>query len=148
MCIRDRTNTFPSWDRAQPLRWAAHNGEINTIRGNKNWMRAREGVLRSEVFGDELELLYPIIENGGSDSGAFDNVLELLVVNKVLTLPQAVMIMVPEAWQGREHEMDPAKLAFYQWAACLMEPWDGPALFTFCDGRYCGANLDLSLIHI
>lgn len=139
---RFSTNTFPSWDRAQPLRWAAHNGEINTIRGNKNWMRAREGVLRSEVFGDELELLYPIIENGGSDSGAFDNVLELLVVNKVLTLPQAVMIMVPEAWQGREHEMDPAKLAFYQWAACLMEPWDGPALFTFCDGRYCGANLD------
>ena len=137
---RFSTNTFPSWDRAQPLRWAAHNGEINTIRGNKNWMRAREGLLRSEVFGDDLDLLYPIIENGGSDSAAFDNVLELLVINKVLTLPQAVMLMVPEAWQGSEK--DPAKVAFYQWAACLMEPWDGPALFTFCDGRYCGANLD------
>ncbi|WFD29148.1 alanine dehydrogenase [Malassezia sp. CBS 17886] len=139
---RFSTNTFPSWDRAQPLRWAAHNGEINTIRGNKNWMRAREGLLRSEVFGDELDVLYPIIEPGGSDSAAFDNVLELLVVNKVLTLPQAVMLMVPEAWQGNANEMDPAKIAFYQWAACLMEPWDGPALFTFCDGRYCGANLD------
>ena len=139
---RFSTNTFPSWDRAQPLRWAAHNGEINTIRGNKNWMRAREGNLCSEVFGDELDLLYPIIENGGSDSAAFDNVLELLVVNKVLTLPQAVMLLVPEAWQGNENEMDPAKVAFYKWAACLMEPWDGPALFTFCDGRFCGANLD------
>lgn len=137
---RFSTNTFPSWDRAQPLRWAAHNGEINTIRGNKNWMHAREGHLRSEVFGEEMDLLYPIIESGGSDSAAFDNVLELLVVNKVLTLPQAVMMMVPEAWQGRE--TDPAKIAFYQWAGCLMEPWDGPALFTFCDGRYCGANLD------
>ncbi|WFD33348.1 alanine dehydrogenase [Malassezia cuniculi] len=139
---RFSTNTFPSWDRAQPLRWAAHNGEINTIRGNKNWMRAREGLLRSDTFGDDLDLLYPIIENGGSDSAGFDNVLELLVVNNVVTLPQAVMMMVPEAWQGREDEMDPAKVAFYQWAACLMEPWDGPALFTFCDGRYCGANLD------
>ena len=103
-------------------------------------MHAREGSLRSEVFGDELDLLYPIIENGGSDSAGFDNVLELLVVNKVLTLPQAIMIMVPEAWKGTE--TDPAKAAFYKWAACLMEPWDGPALFTFCDGRYCGANLD------
>ncbi|PWN27891.1 putative glutamate synthase [Jaminaea rosea] len=139
---RFSTNTFPSWDRAQPMRWAAHNGEINTIRGNKNWMRAREGQLRSETFGDELDMLYPIVENGGSDSAAFDNVLELLVVNNVITLPEAVMMMVPEAWQGNEHEMEPAKVAFYQWAACLMEPWDGPALFTFADGRYCGANLD------
>jgi glutamate synthase (NADPH/NADH) len=139
---RFSTNTFPSWDRAQPMRWAAHNGEINTIRGNKNWMRAREGQLSSEIFKDELDLLYPIIENGGSDSAAFDNVLELLVINNVLTLPQAVMMMVPEAWQGNEHEMDAGKAAFYKWAACLMEPWDGPALFTFSDGRYCGANLD------
>ncbi|KAE8220612.1 hypothetical protein CF319_g5887 [Tilletia indica] len=138
---RFSTNTFPSWDRAQPMRWAAHNGEINTIRGNKNWMRAREGVLKSETFKDELDLLYPIIETGGSDSAAFDNCLELLVVNGVLTLPQAVMMMVPEAWQGNDH-MEPEKVAFYQWAACLMEPWDGPALFTFSDGRYCGANLD------
>jgi glutamate synthase (NADH) len=138
---RFSTNTFPSWDRAQPLRWAAHNGEINTLRGNKNWMRAREGVLKSELFGDELDLLYPIIEDGGSDSAAFDNVLELLVINGVLSLPEAVMVMIPEAWQGNR-AMDPAKQAFYEWAACMMEPWDGPALFTFSDGRYCGANLD------
>ncbi|MCJ1224213.1 glutamate synthase [NADH] [Toensbergia leucococca] len=138
---RFSTNTFPSWDRAQPLRWAAHNGEINTLRGNKNWMRAREGVMKSGLFKDELDLLYPIVEDGGSDSAAFDNVLELLIVNGVLSLPEAVMLMVPEAWQDNA-AMDPAKAAFYEWAACLMEPWDGPALFTFSDGRYCGANLD------
>lgn len=138
---RFSTNTFPSWDRAQPLRWAAHNGEINTLRGNKNWMRAREGVMQSDVFGEELELLYPVVEDGGSDSAAFDNVLELLTINGVLSLPEAVMLMVPEAWQGNTH-MDPKKAAFYEWAACQMEPWDGPALFTFADGRFCGANLD------
>lgn len=138
---RFSTNTFPSWDRAQPLRWAAHNGEINTLRGNKNWMRAREGVLQSKEFGSELDLLYPIIEEGGSDSAALDNVLELLVINGVLSLPEAVMLMVPEAWQNNPN-MDPKKRAFYEWAACLMEPWDGPALFTFADGRFCGANLD------
>ncbi|KJA18566.1 hypothetical protein HYPSUDRAFT_69800 [Hypholoma sublateritium FD-334 SS-4] len=138
---RFSTNTFPSWDRAQPLRWAAHNGEINTVRGNKNWMRAREGVLSSQHFGDELDLLYPIIEHGGSDSAAFDNVLELLVVNGAVTLPEAVMMMIPEAWQGNEN-MDPQKRAFYNWAACVQEPWDGPALFAFSDGRFCGANLD------
>lgn len=138
---RFSTNTFPSWDRAQPLRWAAHNGEINTLRGNKNWMRAREGVLKSHVFGEELESLYPIIEDGGSDSAAFDNVLELLLINGVLSLPEAVMLMVPEAWQGND-EIDEKKQAFYEWAACMMEPWDGPALFTFSDGRYCGATLD------
>jgi glutamate synthase (NADPH/NADH) len=138
---RFSTNTFPSWDRAQPLRWAAHNGEINTLRGNKNWMRAREGVLKSNFFGEDIDTLYPIIEDGGSDSAAFDNVLELLVINGVLSLPEAVMLMVPEAWQGN-FAMDPAKMAFYEWAACMMEPWDGPALFTFSDGRYCGANLD------
>ncbi|GAA95243.1 uncharacterized protein L969DRAFT_21927 [Mixia osmundae IAM 14324] len=138
---RFSTNTFPSWDRAQPMRWAAHNGEINTVRGNKNWMRAREGNLQSVNFADELDLLYPIIELGGSDSAAFDNVLELLTVNGVVTLPEAVMMLVPEAWQNKS-SMDPAKVAFYQWAACLMEPWDGPALFAFADGRYCGANLD------
>lgn len=104
-------------------------------------MRAREGVLRSDIFGDELSQLYPIIEDGGSDSAAFDNVLELLTINGVLSLPEAVMLMVPEAWQDNP-SMDPAKAAFYEWAACMMEPWDGPALFTFADGRYCGANLD------
>lgn len=138
---RFSTNTFPSWDRAQPLRWAAHNGEINTLRGNKNWMRAREGVMQSNFFGEELDQLYPIVEDGGSDSAAFDNVLELLVINGVLSLPEAIMLMVPEAWQDNA-AMDPEKAAFYEWAACLMEPWDGPALFTFSDGRYCGANLD------
>lgn len=138
---RFSTNTFPSWDRAQPMRWAAHNGEINTVRGNKNWMRAREGHLKSEKFGNELELLYPIVEEGGSDSAAFDNVLELLVVNGVLTLPEAVMMMVPEAWQNNDL-MEPEKKGFYAWAGSMMEPWDGPALFTFSDGRFCGANLD------
>ena len=138
---RFSTNTFPSWDRAQPLRWAAHNGEINTLRGNKNWMRAREGVLKSDFFGDELDMLYPIIEDGGSDSAAFDNVLELLVINGVLSLPEAVMVMIPEAWEGNTAIGD-KKRAFYEWAACMMEPWDGPALFVFSDGRYCGANLD------
>ena len=104
-------------------------------------MRAREGVLSSQHFGDQLDLLYPIIEMGGSDSAAFDNVLELLVVNGVVTLPEAIMMMIPEAWQDNE-SMEPEKRAFYNWAACLQEPWDGPALFTFSDGRYCGANLD------
>jgi glutamate synthase (NADPH/NADH) len=138
---RFSTNTFPSWDRAQPLRLAAHNGEINTLRGNKNWMRAKEGVMKSELFGDDLDKLFPIIEEGGSDSAAFDNVLELLVLNGVVSLPEAVMLMIPEAWQN-DKSIDPKKKAFYEWAACLMEPWDGPALFTFADDRYCGANLD------
>lgn len=138
---RFSTNTFPSWDRAQPMRWCAHNGEINTLRGNKNWMRAREGVMKSETFADHIESLFPIIEDGGSDSAAFDNVLELLVMNDVISLPEAIMMMVPEAWQNQPN-MEPEKRAFYEWAACLMEPWDGPALFTFSDGRYVGASLD------
>lgn len=104
-------------------------------------MRAREGVIHSKFFGDQLDLLYPVIEAGGSDSAAFDNVLELLVVNGVITLPQAIMMLIPEAWQGNDL-MEPEKKAFYNWASCLQEPWDGPALFTFSDGRYCGANLD------
>ncbi|KAG0086967.1 glutamate synthase [NADH] [Podila epicladia] len=138
---RFSTNTFPSWDRAQPMRWAAHNGEINTLRGNKNYMRAREGVMSSDYFGADLKKLYPIIEEGGSDSSAFDNVLELLVINGVLSLPEAVMMMLPEAWQSNSN-MEPEKKAWYEWAACLSEPWDGPALMTFSDGRYCGASLD------
>ncbi|KAI8377700.1 uncharacterized protein BYT42DRAFT_605319 [Radiomyces spectabilis] len=138
---RFSTNTFPSWDRAQPMRWCAHNGEINTLRGNKNWMRSREGVMTSDVFGDSLSMLYPIIEEGGSDSAAFDNVLELLVINGALSLPEAVMMMVPEAWQNND-AMSPQLKSFYTWASALMEPWDGPALFTFADGRYCGASLD------
>ncbi|KXS20657.1 glutamate synthase [Gonapodya prolifera JEL478] len=138
---RFSTNTFPSWDRAQPMRWCAHNGEINTLRGNKNWMRAREGVMKSEGFGSLLGTLYPIIEEGGSDSAAFDNVLELLVMSGVFSMPQAVMMMIPEAWQDHP-EMEEYKREFYEWAACIMEPWDGPALFTFSDGRYVGASLD------
>lgn len=136
---RFSTNTFPSWDRAQPLRWLAHNGEINTLRGNKNWMRAREGVLVSETFKDQLDKLYPIIEEGGSDSAALDNVLELLTINGVLSLPEAIMMMVPEAYHK---DMDSNLKAWFDWAACLMEPWDGPALLNFTDGRYCGAMLD------
>ena len=97
--------------------------------------------MKSGFFKDELDLLYPIVEDGGSDSAAFDNVLELLTINGVLSLPEAIMVMIPEAWQDNI-AMDPEKAAFYEWAACLMEPWDGPALFTFADGRYCGANLD------
>ncbi|KAG0078517.1 glutamate synthase [NADH] [Podila epicladia] len=138
---RFSTNTFPSWDRAQPMRWAAHNGEINTLRGNKNWMRAREGVMSSDYFGDDLQKLFPIIEEGGSDSSAFDNVLELLVINGVLSLPEAIMMMLPEAWQSNSN-IEPEKKAWYEWAACLMEPYDGPALMTFSDGRFCGASLD------
>ncbi|CUS22288.1 LAQU0S05e01992g1_1 [Lachancea quebecensis] len=136
---RFSTNTFPSWDRAQPLRWIAHNGEINTLRGNKNWMRAREGVMASETFGEQLDKLYPIIEEGGSDSAALDNVLELLVINGALSLPEAIMMMVPEAYHK---DMDSNLKAWFDWSACLMEPWDGPALLTFTDGRYCGAMLD------
>ncbi|QLG71419.1 hypothetical protein HG535_0B04610 [Zygotorulaspora mrakii] len=136
---RFSTNTFPSWDRAQPLRWLAHNGEINTLRGNKNWMHAREGVLVSETFKDQLDKLYPVIEEGGSDSAALDNVLELLTINGVLSLPEAIMMMVPEAYHA---DMDSNLKAWFDWAACLMEPWDGPALLTFTDGRYCGAMLD------
>ncbi|KAJ3309132.1 glutamate synthase [NADH] [Boothiomyces sp. JEL0838] len=138
---RFSTNTFPSWDRAQPMRLCAHNGEINTLRGNKNWMRAREGVMKSAKFDSQLESLYPIVELGGSDSAAFDNVLELLVMNGALSLPEAVMMMIPEAWQNQIN-MEPEKRAFYEWASCLMEPWDGPALFTFSDGRFVGASLD------
>ncbi|KAJ3214001.1 glutamate synthase [NADH], partial [Clydaea vesicula] len=138
---RFSTNTFPSWDRAQPMRWCAHNGEINTLQGNKNWMRAREGVLSSVKFDADLGSIYPTIESGGSDSAAFDNVLELLVMNGVVSLPEAIMMMIPEAWQNQKN-MSQQKKDFYQWAACLMEPWDGPALFTFSDGRYIGASLD------
>ncbi|KAJ2384667.1 glutamate synthase [NADH], partial [Coemansia sp. RSA 2611] len=138
---RFSTNTFPSWERAQPFNWCAHNGEINTLRGNKNWMRSREGLLQSAAFGSALQSAFPIIDEHSSDSGAFDNVLELLVVSGAMTMPEAVMVMVPEAWQNNP-QMPAEKRAFYEWASCIMEPWDGPALFTFSDGRYCGASLD------
>jgi glutamate synthase (NADPH/NADH) large chain len=137
---RFSTNTFPSWDRAQPNRFMSHNGEINTLRGNKNWMRAREGAVRSEVFGDELSKLFPVVEPDCSDSGTFDNVLEFLLMSG-RTLQEAIMMMVPEAWQSHE-SMSEAKRAFYEYHSCLMEPWDGPASIAFTDGRYIGAVLD------
>ena len=137
---RFSTNTFPSWDRAQPLRFMSHNGEINTVRGNKNWMHAREGMAQSEAFGDELEKLFPVVEPDCSDSGTFDNVLEFLLLTG-RTLQEAVMMMVPEAWQNHE-TMSEQKRAFYEYNSCLMEPWDGPASVAFTDGKYIGAVLD------
>lgn len=137
---RFSTNTFPSWDRAQPLRFMSHNGEINTLRGNSNWMTAREGSAKSELFGDDLPKLFPVVEPHCSDSGTFDNVLEFLLMNG-RTLQEAIMMMVPEAWQKHE-TMPEEKRAFYEYFSCLMEPWDGPASIVFSDGHYIGATLD------
>jgi len=137
---RFSTNTFPSWDRAQPLRFMSHNGEINTLRGNKNWMRAREGSAVSELFGEDLPKLFPVVEPDCSDSGTFDNVLEFLLMNG-RTLQEAIMMMVPEAWQKHD-TMSEDKRAFYEYFSCLMEPWDGPASVAFTDGHYIGATLD------
>jgi glutamate synthase (NADPH/NADH) large chain len=137
---RFSTNTFPSWDRAHPMRFMCHNGEINTLRGNLNWMRARQGVLECELFGDELSKLFPIAEPDCSDSGNFDNVLEFLLMTG-RTLQEGVMMMIPEAWQQHE-SMPDAKRAFYEYNSCLMEPWDGPASIVFTDGQYIGAVLD------
>ena len=137
---RFSTNTFPSWDRAQPLRFMSHNGEINTLRGNINKMRAREGVLSSQLFGEEISNIFPVIEPDCSDSGSFDNVLELLLMAG-RELPEAVMMMVPEAWQKHTH-MPPVGKAVYEFMSCMMEPWDGPASISFTDGHVIGALLD------
>jgi glutamate synthase (NADPH/NADH) large chain len=137
---RFSTNTFPSWERAQPMRFMSHNGEINTLRGNINWMAAREGMLESELFGDSLRKLLPVTDMTTSDSGVFDNVLELLLLGG-RSLPEAVMMMIPEAWQNHE-SMPEYKRAFYEYHSCVMEPWDGPASVVFTDGRYIGAVLD------
>jgi len=137
---RFSTNTLPSWDRAQPCRYMAHNGEINTLRGNKNWIFARQGMMQSERFGDELQNLFPIIESHCSDSGSFDNALELLL-QAGRSLPEAVMMMIPEAWQNH-HSMSEEKRAFYEYHSALQEPWDGPASISFTDGHYIGAVLD------
>ena len=137
---RFSTNTFPSWDRAQPNRFMSHNGEINTLRGNKNWMKAREGVAKSELFGEDLSKIFPVIEPECSDSGTFDNVLEFLLMSG-RTLQEAVMMMVPEAWQNHE-TMSADKRAFYEFNSAMMEPWDGPASIVFTDGKYIGAVLD------
>jgi len=137
---RFSTNTFPAWPLAHPYRFVAHNGEINTVKGNRNWMRAREALLASPQFGDRLERLLPICTEGLSDSGTFDEVLELLHLGG-RSLPHAVLMMIPEAWENHA-EMDPAKRAFYRYHASLMEPWDGPAAVVFTDGTLAGAVLD------
>jgi glutamate synthase (NADPH/NADH) large chain len=137
---RFSTNTFPSWDRAQPNRLMSHNGEINTLRGNENWMTARQGVVQSELFGDSLQRLFPVVEPDCSDSGTFDNVLEFLMMTG-RTLQESVMMMIPEAWQKNEL-MPQNKRAFYEFHSCLMEPWDGPASIAFTNGKYIGAVLD------
>ena len=137
---RFSTNTFPSWDRAQPNRFMSHNGEINTLRGNVNWMAAREGVAETDLFGDSLANVFPVVEPDVSDSGAFDNVLEFLLMTG-RTLQESVMMMIPEAWQKNEL-MSANKKAFYEYLSCVMEPWDGPASIVFTDGKYIGAVLD------
>ncbi len=137
---RFSTNTFPSWDRAHPYRYIAHNGEINTLRGNINWMHAREALFDTDAFGDDVSQILPIVNPNGSDSAMFDNTLELLVLAG-RPLAHSVMMMIPEPWSGDPH-MDPARRAFYQYHACLMEPWDGPAAIAFTDGKQIGAILD------
>ncbi|MCB0931216.1 MAG: glutamate synthase large subunit [Mycobacterium sp.] len=137
---RFSTNTFPSWPLAHPFRRIAHNGEINTVTGNENWMRARESMIATDVFGTDVEKVFPICTPGASDSARFDEVLELLHLGG-RSLPHAVLMMIPEAWE-RNEDMDPARRAFYAYHAALMEPWDGPASVCFSDGTVVGAVLD------
>jgi len=137
---RFSTNTFPSWELAHPYRMIAHNGEVNTLRGNINWMRARESQLASDLFGEDLAKVIPVVREGGSDSAIFDNVLELLVLGG-RSIPHAVMMMVPEAYRTRKG-LDPDVKGFYDFHSCLIEPWDGPAAVVFTDGRMAGAVLD------
>ncbi len=137
---RFSTNTFPSWELAQPFRYLCHNGEINTVRGNINWMLARRHNMKSELMGDDLDKLWPLIGDGNSDSATFDNCLELLVAGGY-SLAHAVMLMIPEAWLDNPL-MDDKRRAFYEYHAALMEPWDGPAAVAFTDGRQIGATLD------
>ncbi|HVZ75221.1 MAG TPA: glutamate synthase large subunit [Polyangia bacterium] len=137
---RFSTNTFPSWNRAHPYRMIAHNGEINTLRGNVNWMHARESMFASKVFGDDLKKCLPVVDTEGSDSGMFDNVLELLVLAG-RSLPHAMMMMIPEPWSNHE-SMSQERKDFYEFHGCLMEPWDGPAAVAFTDGVRIGATLD------
>ncbi|MGZ4510153.1 MAG: glutamate synthase central domain-containing protein, partial [Mycobacterium sp.] len=137
---RFSTNTFPSWPLAHPFRRVAHNGEINTVTGNENWMRAREALIKTDVFGADVEKLFPICTPGASDTARFDEALELLHLGG-RSLAHAVLMMIPEAWE-RNESMDPARRAFYQYHSSLMEPWDGPASITFTDGTIVGAVLD------
>ncbi|HSB18473.1 MAG TPA: glutamate synthase large subunit [Anaeromyxobacteraceae bacterium] len=137
---RFSTNTFPSWSRAHPYRFISHNGEINTLRGNINWMHARQSMMRSELFGDDIRKILTVVDLEGSDSAMFDNVLELLHLAG-RSIPEAMMMMVPEPW-SRHESMSPEKKAFYEYHSCLMEPWDGPASIAFTDGTLVGATLD------
>ena len=137
---RFSTNTFPSWERSHPYRYIAHNGEINTMRGNINWMNARQSLFESELFGDDMQKIQPVINVEGSDSTIFDNALELLVLSG-RSLPHAMMMMIPEPWTAHE-SMSDEKKAFYEYHSCLMEPWDGPASIAFTDGTMVGAVLD------
>ena len=137
---RFSTNTFPKWDLAHPFRYIAHNGEINTLRGNYNWMRAREKGVHSPLLGEDLQKIWPLIYPGQSDSASFDNALELLVMSGY-SLAHAMMMMIPEAWESHTH-MDEKRRAFYEYHAAMMEPWDGPAAVAFTDGRQIGATLD------
>ena len=137
---RFSTNTFPEWPLAHPYRMVAHNGEINTVKGNFNWMRARQGVMKSPVLGDDLAKLYPISFEGQSDTATFDNALELLTMAGY-PLAHAAMMMIPEAWEQHEH-MDERRRAFYEYHAAMIEPWDGPAAMVFTDGKQIGATLD------
>jgi glutamate synthase (NADPH/NADH) large chain len=137
---RFSTNTFPSWDRAQPNRFMSHNGEINTLRGNANAMVARQGMAKTDAFGDKLDSLFPIIEADCSDSGSFDSVLEFMLMSG-RSLQESVMMMIPEAWQS-DANMDQQKRDFYEFNSAIMEPWDGPASIVFSDGQYIGAVLD------
>ena len=137
---RFSTNTFPSWRLAHPFRYVAHNGEINTARGNANWMHARQALCESELFGDDLQKIFPVVIEDGSDSATFDNVMEFLHMTG-RPLPHAILMMIPEAWSGHE-SMDEERRAFYEYHSCLMEPWDGPASVAFTDGVEIGAVLD------
>lgn len=137
---RFSTNTFPSWDLAQPFRYMCHNGEINTLRGNVSRMRAREELMKSDVFGEDLKKLFPIILEGKSDSASMDMVIELLLMTG-RSLPEVMMMVVPEAWEKHQN-MSPEKRAFYEYNSCIMEPWDGPASIPFTDGNVIGALLD------
>jgi glutamate synthase (NADPH) large chain len=137
---RFSTNTFPEWPLAHPYRLIAHNGEINTVKGNYNWLRAREGVMKSAVLGDDLKKLYPIVYAGQSDTATFDNCLELLLMAGY-PIAHAMMMMIPEAWE-QHTMMDEKRRAFYEFHAAMMEPWDGPAAIAFTDGRQIGATLD------
>lgn len=140
---RFSTNTFPSWERAQPIRMMCHNGEINTLRGNKNWMYSRGSLMSSPLFGEggNAEVLLQSTSDSMSDSGNFDAVLELMAKGSKRTIPECMMMMIPEAWQDNSSLSD-SKRAFYEYNSCLMEPWDGPAMIAFTDGRYVGATLD------